>query len=390
MSAPLAIFSPHLGALSETFIRRHAQDLLPGGTVIVTRTLDGSYLGNWTVEVPMIVLDRIPQRVEPNGLRQHMVWSIAHRLGRQTPNCLPDYLTVVKQFLKDNNVQVILSEYLDHSLHWLPVAKELGIRFFGHAHGYDISERLCDPKWRIEYPKYNGAGGVITVSHVSRERLIKLGLEAAKVHLIPYGVDVPAEPMRRTEQETVRCLVVGRMVAKKAPILTLDAFRRAAEVCPGLRLDYVGTGELLSAVRQFLLAFNMDHRVTLHGGQPSEMVARLMKQSDIFLQHSMTDPETGDGEGLPVAILEAMAEGLPVISTRHAGIPEAVLDGETGCLVEEGDSIGMAERIIHLVRNPGLRFRLGRTGWQRAKVHFSWEKERSQLLKVLGLNVGSE
>ena len=91
-----------------------------------------------------------------------------------------------------------------------------------------------------------------------------------------------------------------------------------------------------------------------------------------------------------MAILEAMAEGLPVISTRHAGIPEAVLDGETGCLVEEGDSIGMAERIIHLVRNPGLRFRLGRTGWQRAKVHFSWEKERSQLLKVLGLNVGSE
>src|SRR3989442_13670066 len=103
MSAPLAIFTPHLGALSETFIRRHAQDLLPAGTVIVTRTLDGSYLGHWTVEVPMIVLDRIPQRVEPNGLRQHMVWSIAYRLGGQTPTCLPAYLPIANQFFTVKN-----------------------------------------------------------------------------------------------------------------------------------------------------------------------------------------------------------------------------------------------------------------------------------------------
>ena len=167
--------------------------------------------------------------------------------------------------------------------------------------------------------------------------------------------------------------------------MTLDAFRRGAKACPNIQFDYVGSGTLLPAAEQFILAFNLRDRVTLHRSQPSGMVQSLLKKADIFLQHSMTDPETGDEEGLPVSMLEAMANSLPVVSTRHAGIPEAVLDGCTGYLVEEGDSAGMADRLIALSHDPDLRRRMGETGWRRAKEHFSWEKERMELLRILGL-----
>lgn len=359
---PLAVFAPYIGGLSETFIRRHMEQLLPDGTVVITDTAGGPYGGHWNVNCPVLVLE-----------------------GRQPG----ERAGQAELFLRRHKVQVLLGEYLNESLSWLPVARQATVRFFAHAHGYDVSQMLRDPKWRAEYQKYDEADGIITMSQVSRSRLVELGLNGTKIHVIPYGVDVPDEPVKRPGRDVVRCVAVGRMVAKKAPILTLAAFWRAAQIRPDLRLDYVGGGELLPAARQFIRAFDLEKQVTLHGPQPKDVVDRVLDQGDIFLQHSITDPETGDEEGLPVAVLEAMAHGLPVLSTRHAGIPEAVLDGDTGYLVEEGDDVGMAEQLLSLTRDSELRHRLGQAGWRRAKESFSWERERTALLAVLGLRESS-
>lgn len=99
----------------------------------------------------------------------------------------------------------------------------------------------------------------------------------------------------------------------------------------------------------------------------------------------MTNPDTGDEEGLPVSILEAMSYGLPVISTRHAGIPEAVVEAETGFLVEEGDCYEMSNQIVTLAQSVDLRSKFGFAGWQRARALFTWERERERLLSVMGL-----
>ena len=85
----------------------------------------------------------------------------------------------------------------------------------------------------------------------------------------------------------------------------------------------------------------------------------MMQQADIFMHHAVVDPVTGDEEGLPVAILEAMQHRLPVISTQHAGIPDAVVNAVTGYLVEEGDTLGMSERICELANDRNLRERFG-------------------------------
>lgn len=377
MGYVLAIFGPSIGAPSETFIGRHMRDLLPGRTVAVTETVNGPHGGTWSADCPVLALNQ----PRDGWLGQHLIRAVARRLG-----CPPaGRVRRVKEFLQDHEVQVVMGEYLDWSLPWLGIARELQLRFFVHAHGYDVSEKLRDPKIRADYVQYNQASGVITMSHASREKLLGLGLDPAKLHVVPYGVDVPREPIQRTERGVIRCLAVGRMVPKKAPVLTLEAFRRASETCPKLRLDYVGSGALFPAAHLFIRTFNLEDRVTLHGDQPNQIVQLLMKETDIFLQHSMTDPMTGDEEGLPVAILEAMANGLPVVSTRHAGIPEAVRDGVSGYLGEEGDSVGMAEKLSSLAQDPNLRRRMGEAGWLRAKEHFSWERERGSLLGILGL-----
>src|SRR5437773_260620 len=378
MNYPLAIFAPHIGAPSETFIRRHMEDLLPGRTAVIATTARPPYGGHWNVDCPKIVLDQ----VESARLTQQVFKAYAERLGFRRRDHLAER---VKQFLRDYGVKIVVGEYLDLSLPWFRLCREMGIKFYGHAHGYDVSERLREAKWRAEYLEYNHAAGVITMSQVSRDRLVSLGLEASKIHIVQYGVDVAAEPLVRQNGQIVRCVAVGRMVAKKAPILTLDAFRRAAEVCPDLRLDYVGTGELLPAVQQFVRACNLGEKVTLHRGQSNEVVRKLLKAAEIFVQHSMIDSETGDEEGCPVAILEAMSHSLPVVSTWHAGIPEAVVDGTTGYLTEEGNTVAMAERIVALVQDPVLRRQMGISGWERAREHFSWEKEKMRLVNLLDL-----
>ncbi len=375
---PLAVISPSIGKRSETFIHRHMMELLPGKTAVVVRNRE-SDLADIDIHTPCLVLGG-----NLKGWRSCFYRGV--RLFLRLLKLYPIVIkSIVKRHLKKYGVQVVLSEYMNHSLIWLDVAHKLGIRFFAHAHGYDISAALRDPNIRRQYLRFQAANGIITVSEASRQRLIALGLNGERIHVIPCGIDVPDIPFKRERQDTIRCLAVGRMVAKKAPLLTLQVFRQALADCPELRLDYVGGGELFKKAKRYVLDHNLSDWITLHGPQPNTFVQAMMKQADIFVQHSLTDPRTGDEEGLPVGILEAMAAALPVVSTRHAGIPEAVVEGETGYLVNEEDVDGMAHYLVRLAVDADLRSQFGHAGWRRARQLFTWDQERAALLELLGL-----
>lgn len=381
MTRPLAIFTPQIGTFSETFIRRHIERLLPEGVVVVTQTTKQPFAGNWSVDCPMLVLDQLA----PSRPRRWL-----HDFGAKLGWVETSFQSAsVTEFLKKHQVHTLLVEYLDHALCWLRLARELDVRLFAHAHGYDVSAYLQDGHWRSRYPQLNECAGVITMSRLSKQALHAAGIAEDKIHVVPYGVDVPAElPRREENSQGVRCIAVG-VTAQKAPILTLDAFRRAAEQHPGLHLDFIGRGDLYPAMQQFVRAFGLEQRVTLHGAKHHSEVLEHMRRADLFLQHSMVDP-AGATEGLPVAILEAMAAGLPVVSTLHAGIPEAVAEGETGFLVHEGDSLAMGERIAQLAHDNDLRRRMSQAAWQRARDHFGSEKQRSSLLQIMNLSAAAE
>jgi colanic acid/amylovoran biosynthesis glycosyltransferase len=376
----LGILSPYLGAVSETFIRRHMEDLLPGKTVIIAGTKQPPYGGHWDVDVPKYMLPELKSLIDLS--RKKKLLNLLRQAVRLKANNDLMFNGGLKDFLKENEVTTILGEYLHVSSTAINLANILNIKLYAHAHGLDISLKLQEFYWRKEYLNLNKIAGVITMSNYSKKILINLGIKKELIHIIPYGVNIPSLVLKKKEGFSIKCIAVGRMVAKKAPLLLLESFRKASEKNSKLTLDFVGAGKLFDAVAEYVKNFNLDKKVTLHKSMPNNEVHKLMENSDIFLQHSVTDPVTGDEEGLPVSILEAMAYNLPVVSTLHAGIPEAVFDNVNGFTVEEGDTKSMAEKIVRLAESEDLRTSMGNAGRKLAEERFSWEIEKKALLNL--------
>ena len=108
----------------------------------------------------------------------------------------------------------------------------------------------------------------------------------------------------------------------------------------------------------------------------------LMESARAFVQHSVEAP-SGDAEGTPVAVLEAGASGLPVVATRHAGIPDVVIEGKTGLLVEEHDVAGMADAMLRLIDDPPLAANLGAAARDHVRAHFSMERSIDRLWRII-------
>ena len=121
--------------------------------------------------------------------------------------------------------------------------------------------------------------------------------------------------------------------------------------------------------------------IKLLGWKTQAEVADLLKASDILLAPSVTT-ENGEEEGIPGVIMEAFAQGLPVVSTYHAGIPEVVKDGESGFLVAERDVDALAERLERLIEHPELRFAMGQNGRRFVEEHYDVDKLNDRLVRI--------
>ena len=385
----LAVCTPFVGLASETFVQRHVSELAPGHTLTVVSGMRMPSEPVWAVPGPVVQLGA----ALPPSTARRQLGRVAGKLrgrpsGRWRWAPTAADLDVVAAAFDAHGTEAVLTEFLDVWLPMLPWLTGRGHRVWAHAHGYDISVRLREPWWRERYHAYEQADGIITVSELSRQRLIDLGLDGDRIRVVPCGVDVPAEAPARPDRETVDVVTVGRMVAKKHPLATVEAYRLAAAGHPGLRLTMVGDGPLLDEAVAAVARAGLQDRVRFLGSRPHDEVLGLLATADVFAQHSVVNPANGDEEGLPVAVLEAMAAALPVVSTRHAGIPEAVEEGKTGLLVQEGDVEGMAVAFAELAHDPSRRRAFGAAGHARAAERFSWAGEQRHLRALLGLDAG--
>jgi glycosyltransferase involved in cell wall biosynthesis len=225
------------------------------------------------------------------------------------------------------------------------------------------------------------ANGLIAVSRDMIGQLVRMGAPREKIFYNPYGVEVSQfKPVPR--KPSLQVIAVGRFVEKKAPYLTIIAFKKVLERVPEAKLVMVGSGPLHDVCRQLIKSLHIDHAVDLKGVLDQEHVAALMEQSCMFVQHSLT-PRSGDSEGTPLAILEAGASGLPIVSTRHAGIMDAVVDGETGFLVDEGDVDGMAQHMYQLLTDPHLIGKMGSRGREYIAENFNVNASIKNLEDIL-------
>jgi len=168
----------------------------------------------------------------------------------------------------------------------------------------------------------------------------------------------------------------------KTPQMTLLAFERLWRRVPEARLTMLGDGPLWECCVRMVRGLGLGEVVDLPGVASHEEVAAAMRRARAFVQHSVRTL-CDEVEGTPVAVLEAGAMGLPVVATRHAGIRDVVVDGETGALVDEDDVAGMAAAMERLALDPLLARQWGRAAHARVASEFSMERSIGRLWAIL-------
>jgi glycosyltransferase involved in cell wall biosynthesis len=214
------------------------------------------------------------------------------------------------------------------------------------------------------------------------QQLAHLGAPPEKIVYSPYGVDTALFAQTDPAANPPLFMSVGRFVDKKAPQLTLLAFRQVVQQCPEARLVMVGDGMLWEACKTMVQSWELAESISFPGPLSHAEVAATMQRARAFVQHSVRT-SYGDSEGTPVAVLEAGASGLPLVSTRHAGIKDVGIEGETGFLVDEGDIEGMAAHMLTLAQDADLAGRMGRRAREHVAANFSMEQHIARLAGVL-------
>lgn len=251
----------------------------------------------------------------------------------------------------------------------VPLAEQLGLPLVVSFYGYDVSQLPQEEAWRRAYRKiWSEADAIVGISNHMCSSLTSIGAPEEKVEKVSLGVDLEkfefSDPTHSFDGQTVQCLHVGRLVEKKAPLLLARAFHRASqqigEECR-LHLTIAGGGPLMGDLRNLLERLDIEDQVSLLGSVPHQRVRELMQNTHLYTQHCVT-ASNGDQEGQGITFVEASATGRPIVSTRHNGIPDVVVDGETGVLVEEGDVEEMGAEIARLACSPDRWVQLGNAG----------------------------
>ena len=287
------------------------------------------------------------------------------------------------RFLTRGRFDAVLAEYGTNAVRVHAACALAGVPLVVHFHGYDVYKRgRVEPLRRAYGEMLAMAAAVIAVSGDMAERLRALGAPPERIFRCPCGVDL--ERFAGGDPTTAAPLFVGvgRFVEKKGQELTLRAFARARATVPEARMVLAGSGERLEACRELARELGIADAVEIPGALAPGGVAALLRRARAFVQHSHRAAD-GDGEGTPVAILEAAASALPVIATRHGGIPEAVVDGRGGLLVDEGDLDAMSAAIVRLAREPRLAARLGREARAHVAVRYDQGASIARLWSVI-------
>ena len=232
-------------------------------------------------------------------------------------------------------------------------------------HGYDISFYLQLHDDDVYNYLFQRTDLLQPISHLWSKKLIELGCNPDKIAVHQMGIDVQKfvpTADRDSQKREITLVSVARLVPKKGLSYGIEAIALLLEQCPQLKLRYqiIGDGLLRSTLQEQIEQLQIGDRVTLLGWKNRQQVRKIIAEADIVLAPSITSND-GDCEGIPVSLMETMAQAIPVVSTYHSGIPELVEDGVTGYLVAERDVTALAEKLKDLVIDkmkdaiPGLK-----------------------------------
>ena len=216
-------------------------------------------------------------------------------------------------------------------------------------HGYEISRYDQLTLWKEEYGKLGGK--LLPISEHWAESLVNFGANKSSIEVVHMGVDVDTFSFSDKELSSpLQVLSVARATEKKGLKYAIEAILNSEL---DVHLTLIGDGKLLPSLKMLVEKHSNKSRVTFLGACPPERVSSELKETDLFLLPSVQD-STGDKEGIPVSLMEAMASGVVVLSTIHSGIPELIDDGVSGFLVPERDALVIQEKMKEIIKNPTL------------------------------------
>jgi colanic acid/amylovoran biosynthesis glycosyltransferase len=286
--------------------------------------------------------------------------------------------------LKARSPQLVYAHFALDGYAAMKLSTQLRVPLVTALHGYDMTmsdDALGATRLGREYLKgrarlQNQGALFVACSEYVRRRAVERGYPPDRTIVHSIGVDVERFAPPSTQRREPIVLFVGRLVEKKGCDRLIEAMSEVQRRCPEARLVVIGNGplrancEALAAARQVGCVFL--------GSQPTNEVQEWMSRAKVFCVPSVV-ARSGDAEGFGIVFIEAQAMGLPVVSTRSGGIPEAVEDGRTGLLVAEDDRQALADSIIKLMRDEELWQRFSLAGRRRVLERFNLAQQTQRL-----------
>jgi glycosyltransferase involved in cell wall biosynthesis len=386
MKKNILVFTTGFVPLSETFIYNQVKALSYKANVYVAttnilnnRVFKSDFISDFIIynNVPVNVYDRI---------RSKMI-----RKGTPNPYFLPfSSQKKLIEFISEKKIQIIHAHYGVNAVKLIEVLKLFPkIKLFVSFHGYDASKQL-DNKMYVDRltELINYTPTFIYCTKALKENIDTLfPNKNIPEAVIPYGVDTDKINNIKAFNYTstkVKIIHAGRLTEKKGVLDLVNTYMNLNNtIKQQTELHIVGDGEDYVKVKELIEKSN-DNSIFLHGAKPHNDLLSLVKGTDIFVLNSRVS-SSGDTEGLPNALLEAMALNKPVISTNHAGIPEVVKNMETGLLIPEKDNEALKKALEKLIANKGLRENLSENANQFIVKKYSLENMQKQLFQLFGL-----
>jgi colanic acid/amylovoran biosynthesis glycosyltransferase len=262
-------------------------------------------------------------------------------------------------------------------------AQQVGVPLIVTVHGHDVTRQpAASGAHGLRYRRnlravFDRAALVIAVSGFIRDKAIECGADPEKVRVHHMGVPLPALPaVNAAAEKTWDVVFIGRFVEKKG---AADLLTALAAMTTRPKALFIGSGPLETDLRTRAAQLGVD--ATFTGSLPPAEVRSRLAAAKLLAAPSRTAAD-GDTEGLPTTVVEALAMGVPVVATRHSGIPEAVVDGENGLLGAEGDTRALAANLTTLLGDDVLRSRMAAAARAYAEANFDMTRQTSLLEKI--------
>ena len=326
-------------------------------------------------QFPIPLADRFSLTLTPGSWRWLLQGAGRRFLGREIP---------AERFLKKRQARLLHAHFGHDGIWALPLKRALRLPLITTFYGHDMSQAASLAGCEKGYPRLFAEGDLFLVEgpHM-KKRLNEIGCPAEKIEIQRIAIPLARLPFHprlpRKKGEKTILLFSGRFVEKKGLGLALQALRLARGRHPDFEFRIIGDGPLRPEIEREIHDHGMSAYVRLLGFLNYSDYLEQMQNADLFLHPSVTAAD-GDSEGgAPTTILEAQALGLPVLSTRHADIPNVVIPGESALLSDERDIQGLAANIMRLLKERDSWSRMGESGRRHVEENHDVAREIPRL-----------